>query len=150
MRRSLGWMSVTVAPRASTLREPLALGAGLVGCCAALAVWDPGDHGVPICPTKLLTGLDCPLCGGLRAAASIGRGHLVTAADHNLLVVAAVPVLVVWWLMWLVAASNGRPMPRWTIGRRGWWAIGLVAAVFTVVRNLHVAGLPHWLASGTA
>jgi hypothetical protein len=36
------------------------------------------------------------------------------------------------------------------IGTAGWIAIGVVALAFTVVRNLPVAGVPHWLASGAA
>ena len=142
-------MTAPITRGLPTLREPLLLATGLVGTCVGLAIWNPGDHGQAICPTKAITGLDCPLCGGLRAAASLGRGNLVAAADHNLLMVAVLPFVTVWWVTWVVAAVNGRPAPRLRISPRAWWAIGVVVVAFTVVRNLRVGGFPHWLASGT-
>jgi hypothetical protein len=134
------------APRRSPLRAAAVAGAG----CLALAAWNPGDHGVPICPTKAMFGLDCPLCGGLRAVASLTRGHPLVAADHNVLVVALAPLAVAWWLAWWIAARRGRPVPRPAVGAGAWVAVGLVALAFTVVRNLPVAGVPHWLASGAS
>jgi hypothetical protein len=128
-------------------RTPLAVAATAGAGCLALAVWNPGDHGVPICPTKWVTGLDCPLCGGMRAVAQLTRGHIGRAADHNLLVAALAPVAVIWWLMWWQADRRGRPMPRLRVGRVGWTAIVAVAVAFTVVRNLHTGGFPHWLNS---
>jgi hypothetical protein len=57
--------------RATSLSQPqrkagLAAAATLaVLSCAYLAVVDPADPSapVPVCPTKLVTGLDCPACG---------------------------------------------------------------------------------------
>jgi len=128
-------------------RTPLAVAAVAGAGCLALAAWNPGDHGVAICPTKAITGLDCPLCGGLRAVAQLTRGHIGRAADHNLLVVALAPVAVVWWLLWWRAERLGRPAPRPRVGRAGWVVIAVVAVAFTIVRNLPVGGLPHWLNS---
>lgn len=115
--------------------------------CVGLAAWNPGDDGVGLCPTNLLTGLDCPLCGGLRAVASFTRSHPGRAADHNLLVVALAPLAVAWWVAWWLAIRRGRPAPVPGIGRRAWIAVAAVVLAFTVVRNLNVGGLPHWLAA---
>jgi hypothetical protein len=136
-----------VATSPLTRSTPLRVGAAAALGCVALAAWNPGDHGVEVCPTKLLTGLDCPLCGGLRAVASLTRGHVARAADHNVLVVALAPRAVLWWCAWWLADRRGRPAPRLHVGRAVWVAVVAIAVAFTVVRNLHVGGLPHWLAS---
>ncbi len=66
--------------------------AGL-GACAYIATVDPNHSSAyPQCPTKLLTGLDCPLCGATRAVHSLLQGDLVGAMDHNLLFVLLLPV----------------------------------------------------------
>jgi hypothetical protein len=138
----------TVATTAVGGATPARVAAAAVAGCIGLAAWNPGDDGVGLCPTNLLTGLDCPFCGGMRAVASFTRGHPFLAADHNLFVVALAPLAVVWWVAWWLATRRGRPAPR--IARPVWVAVALVAIVFTVVRNLDVAGLPHWLAAATS
>jgi hypothetical protein len=131
-------------------RTPWGVAAAAGAGCLALAAWNPGDHGIPICPTKAITGLDCPLCGGLRAVAQLTRGHVGQAASHNLLVVAFAPVAVVWWLSWWWAERNGRPLPRLRIGRVGWSLIAVLVITFTVIRNLPIGGLAHWLNSSSS
>jgi hypothetical protein len=113
----------------------LALGAVAVAGLAVLHVRDPngpGSYGV--CPFKLLTGLDCPGCGSLRAIHALTDFDLATAIDRNLLLVVAAPLLVLAWLGALFPAL-GRKLemirPRW-FGR-----LVLAAVVgFWVVRNL--------------
>lgn len=116
-------------------------------CCVGLAVWNPGDDGTPLCPTKAVLGIDCPLCGGLRAVAALSRGHPLLAADHNVAVVVLAPVVVLWWVVWWWRDRHGRSAPTFTMGRAGWVAVSVVALAFTVVRNLPVTGLPDWLAA---
>jgi len=121
------------------------------GCGVALAIWNPTDTGTPFCPTKAITGIDCPLCGGLRAVAALTRGNLRLAADHNLLLTLLAPVVVVWWAMWVVNSWRGEPAPPNPLwNRMVFWSILVIALVFTVVRNLPVAGAPHWLAASRA
>lgn len=130
---------------------PLAVGGAIAACCVGLAIWNPGDHGMPLCPTKAVTGIDCPFCGGLRAMASLGRGNVARAADHNLLLVLIAPVAFAWWLMWLNAARIGRPAPRpnWTAPavRRTVAALVVVTLAFTVIRNIKSGGHRNFLAS---
>lgn len=119
------------------LLGPVLTGAGTVAAAVALHVRDPHQQGSwGICPTKLVTGLDCPGCGGLRAVNDLTHADLVGAASSNLLLVALVPVLVLAWLWWVRRAVRGE---RWRPGR--WtpvWTVALavVTVVFAVVRNL--------------
>ncbi len=120
------------------------LAAGAAAGCAVVALVDPNQPGhYPACPTSALLGLDCPACGGLRAVHALTRGDVVGALDHNLLVLAALPVAVLAWWTWVRVAA-GRPArtlqwPSWA----GPTAI-VVAAVFGVVRNLPIGAL-RWL-----
>jgi hypothetical protein len=138
-----------VATRVPT-RAPLGVAVGVGAACIGLALWNPGDHGTPLCPTKAITGLDCPFCGGLRAVSSLTRGHIGAAADHNVIVVALAPLLVAWWVLWWRADRRGAPPPRLHLPRVAWLAVAVVLVAFTVVRNLPVGGLAHWLNSSTS
>jgi hypothetical protein len=65
---------------------------------AALRWRDPHLAGSwPPCPLRAMTGLPCPGCGGLRALAELGSGHLTAALGSNALVVVLVGALVVAW-----------------------------------------------------
>jgi len=135
--------------RLSRVRAPLAAGGAALAGCALLALVDPNVPGhYPTCPTKLLTGLDCPFCGGLRCVRALISGDLGAALDHNLLVVLLVPVAVVAWLGWLVSRWNNRPMPAISMPPRlVVWSSVAVVVVWTVVRNLPVGA---YLGSGLA
>ena len=121
--------------------------ASVAGATAYVGLVDPSGGGVyPLCPSRLLFGVDCPACGGLRGTHDLLRGHVGQALDHNLLLPGFLAVLGAVLALWLLPLV-GRPagtlrMPRWaTIG-----AVALVAA-FTVARNLPVAPL-EFLGSG--
>lgn len=107
----------------------------LVGV-AVDAVADPTRTHVPLCPLHALTGLDCPLCGSLRAVDELVRGHVATAVRDNVLLVAALPIVVGLWLAW-VAHPDDRVRPRWPAAAR--IGIVVVVAAFAVVRNLPLA-----------
>ena len=131
--------------RARRLAGPLAVAGLAVGALALTAAIDPNEPGhYPLCPTQALTGLDCPGCGSLRAMHALGRGDLGAAADHNLLLVAALPVLAWIWLRWVRRSWLGLPRPEPVSGRWVWALLALVA-IYAVVRN--VPGVP-FLGSG--
>ena len=136
-----------VTPRPASGGTPLRAALGVGAACVGLALWNPGDDGTPLCPTALLTGLDCPLCGGLRAVGTLGRGDLLRAADHNILVVVAVPLVVLWWVLWWRADRAGREAPRLRVPAAAWIALGVVAVAFTVARNVGRHGFAGWLAA---
>jgi hypothetical protein len=138
------------APPRPAGRAPIAVAAGVGAACVALAVWNPGDQGTAICPTRAIFGLDCPVCGGMRAVASLGRLDPLAAADHNVLVLALVPVMVAWWVWWWWADRRGDPAPRLRLPRWAWVTFAVVVVAFTVVRNLDAGPVSHWLAASRA
>jgi hypothetical protein len=127
-----------VGLRARRLASPLAAGAGALLAAVALRLRDPHVSGSwGLCPTKLVTSLDCPLCGALRAVNDLTHLDVGSALSSNLVLVLAIPVVLVLWLRRLRACRRGgeamRPLtvPTWA------WIGGLVVlAAFGVVRNL--------------
>lgn len=146
-------MSIAPAPVATeriTGRpgRPAIVTAAALGVCALVNVIDPNEPGsLGLCPFKWATGgLDCPGCGTLRATRALTRGDLVVAADHNLLFVTLVPLLlwglVAWWRHEVGRRPHAPRMPQ------------LVAVALPAVLSLWWVGrnLPwlEWFASGVA
>ncbi|MGI9162450.1 MAG: DUF2752 domain-containing protein [Mycobacterium sp.] len=104
----------------------LALGAlGYVGLV------DPHRPGslFPPCPFKLLTGWNCPACGGLRMTHDLLHGDLSAAVVDNVFLLIGLPVLALWWF-W--RRRNGQR----TFTPVALALIAVSAVVWTVVRNL--------------
>jgi len=132
---------------------PVVVAAAALAATAYVGLVDPNQPGhYPLCPTKVLTGLDCPFCGGLRATHSLARGDIGSAVDHNALVtLVVVPILLVLWLVWIRRAWAGTtPAPRTEPSRLQpvllWSALALMVA-FTVVRNVDAVPALAWLGS---
>ena len=145
-------MSVDQLPRARDRSRPQRLAAPVLTAGAfgaltlALHVRDPHRSGSwGFCPVKLLTGLDCPGCGGLRAVNDLTNLDLAGAASSNLLFVLSIPLVVGIWAAWVRRSwrGRGRLVPLAHPQRWGVVAVLLVTA-FTVVRNLPLGG---WLAA---
>jgi hypothetical protein len=121
----------TVAPtRRRLVSEPLAWVVGGAATAGVLLARDPNQVGsYGFCPLRVVTGLDCPLCGGLRGTYALMHGDLATALDHNVLL----PLLLVAAVAFGVAA---RVRGGWTPSPAFWWSLGAVAVVFFVLRNL--------------
>ena len=123
--------------RASRATAPLVLGGLVLATTVALRLHDPHQQGSwGVCPFKLLTGWDCPGCGGLRAVNDLTHGDLAAAAGSNLFFVASLPILVALWAWWLWRSWTGQP--RRTSGpavKPLVTAYFAVLVVFTVVRN---------------
>jgi hypothetical protein len=138
-------MTCEVRPRAvgirngaAGVRTRLGAAAASVAALAADVLFDPLHRHVPMCPFHAATGWWCPLCGGLRAADSLAHLDVRAALHQNLLFVSALPLVAAWWLTWLLRARKDRPRPappRVVVA-----ASVVVAVVFTVVRNLPIAG----------
>jgi hypothetical protein len=109
----------------------------VVAGCAYLAINDPNDPSalMPRCPTKLVTGLDCPFCGGLRMVHDLLHGQWTAAAHANLVLLLALPVLGLYLARGWLPEAVGRLFAR-VPGRA--YAIGLVVLGigWMVVRNL--------------
>ncbi|UDY35450.1 DUF2752 domain-containing protein [Dermatobacter hominis] len=148
-----GWVPPAELPRPPRPRwvAPVATGAALAAGCAAVALWDPGDGGTAVCWSRSVFGVDCPLCGGLRAANALLRGDWLAAADHNVIVAVGLPIAAVLWAVWLVRSLQDRPFRLPTLPRPALVAVGVALLAFTVVRNLDVdVGWVHWLAADAA
>lgn len=124
--------------RARRLVSPVAAGGAVAVATLALRLRDPHAPGSwGWCPTKLLTDLDCPMCGALRAVNDLTHLDLAAALSSNLVLVLAIVPIVILWGRRLVACWRGGPamrplrIPTWA------WVGGLVVlGVFTTVRNL--------------
>lgn len=129
-----------VAPTEGRKERAAAL-AGLGAAGAYLWALDPASDGVwPPCPSRMLLGIDCPGCGGLRGTHDLLHGDVLSALDHNVLLPATLAVLAVMLGMWMLPLV-GRPArrlhpPQWALV-----AAGVVVAAFTVLRNLPVPAL---------
>ena len=93
------------APRTGRLTEPLAVGAISL---AGLIVVDPPDDGLPWCPSALIFGVACPLCGLTRGIARLVRGDIASSIAFH-------PIA---WIVFLVAALAWL---AWFGRRAGWW-----------------------------
>lgn len=116
---------------------PAVTAAGAVSGCLAIAAADPATPGgpIPVCPTKALFGVPCPICGTARAIAALVHGDPAAALRYNALAVAAIGLAIWAWAAWAAAAAGARPF-TWTGSARAWWAIGAAVAAWAVVRLL--------------
>ena len=90
----------------------------------------------PRCLFHMLTGLDCPGCGGLRAAHRLLHGDVAGAFAFNPLLVLLAPVLGWYLLGWTVRETTGRAWPH-PFRQRLWiWILLGVLVAFSVWRNL--------------
>jgi hypothetical protein len=127
------------------VQGPALLAGGVLGASLLLHLRDPHQSGsYAYCPWLLLTGTYCPGCGGLRAVNDLTNGDLAGAASSNLLFVASVPVLVLWWASTVRDRWRGR-LRQVAARRHARLAVAflVLALVFAVVRNLPFGA---WLA----
>ena len=108
----------------------------MVGAGAVLYCFNPSTHAFyPVCEFHELTGLNCPGCGGTRAAYQLLHGHLVRALHENVLLVLSLAALAGRSAWFAMQKARNRPtmpfLPPW-----GLWTFLVTAIVFTVLRNL--------------
>ena len=132
------------APGWRGVRTPVLIAGVLLAGSVALHLRDPhrsGSYG--FCPWLALTGTYCPGCGGLRAVNDLTHGNVLAAASSNLLFVASLPFVAVWWLRSL--ADGWRGVRRQLSDRSAYVVLVVVLSstmVFWVLRNLPFAS---WL-----
>lgn len=85
------------------------------------------------CPWRLLTGWDCPGCGGLRAVNDLDHGHVVAALHSNALVVGSLPFAALGWSWWAWRAWRARTAPTARPPRMRPWVLGVAAASYGVL-----------------
>jgi len=118
-------------PGRARVYTALGTAAVFAGALTYVGVVDPHREGslFPPCPFKLLTGWNCPGCGGLRMTHDLLHGDLAAAVTDNVFLLVGLPLLGI-WALW--RRHRGQPVMTWPLG-----ALVLVAVVaWTVVRNL--------------
>lgn len=109
----------------------LGTGAATVGALAYIGIADPHrrDSLFPPCPFKLLTGWNCPACGGLRMTHDLLHADVPAALTDNVFLLVVLPVLLGWFL-W--RRHRAKPvLAAWVLV-----VTGVAAVAWTVARNL--------------
>jgi Protein of unknown function (DUF2752) len=112
---------------------------GVIGLATAalayLAVVDPHRPQalLPPCPTKLLTGLDCPACGGLRLVHDLLHADLSAAVHDNPFLLFSSPILA---FLILRNWQNHEQVPVPEIPVRVAVGLAATAMAWMVLRNL--------------
>jgi hypothetical protein len=121
------------APHGARRRWLPALGAGalLVGAFGYVGLVDPHkpDSVFPSCPFRLLTGWNCPACGGLRMVHDVLHGDLAAAISDNAFLLLGIPVLAGWILLRRRSGKSLFSLPAVA-------TLVIATLAWTVVRNL--------------
>jgi hypothetical protein len=97
------------------------------------------------CPFRVVTGWECPLCGGTRMGSALLHGDVPAAFAYNPVALLGIVVLGVVGVLWVVEALGGRAVrppaavrDRWRRTSQTQRLLGflVLATVYTVVRNL--------------
>jgi hypothetical protein len=107
------------------------VGAVLAAAVGYIGLVDPHkpDSIFPICPFRLITGLNCPACGALRMVHDVLHGDLAAAINDNVWLLVGVPLLAGWMLL----RRRGGKLPL-TLPTAA--AVMITLLAWTVVRNL--------------
>ncbi|GAA4924484.1 uncharacterized protein DUF2752 [Stackebrandtia albiflava] len=126
--------------RAPAWVAPAALLTCFAGAAAAVVATDPTDDlGPTTCAFKMVTGFDCPGCGGTRAFYYVLTLNLPEAARNHALAVFAAPFLVYLYLTWTldrVVPRLGRRLPKLKVTGTTVAVFMMAWGVYWVVRNL--------------
>jgi hypothetical protein len=117
---------------------PFALGAaGVLMATVLLFFFAPERYPFyPRCPFHLLTGWQCPGCGGLRAAHRLLHGDVAGAFHYNPLLVLLGPLFAVWFTTYVVHEATGK-RTWYPFTRPAWgWSLLAIAVLFGVARNI--------------
>ncbi|MCV7226746.1 DUF2752 domain-containing protein [Mycolicibacterium komossense] len=121
------------SPSSLRIGRLTALGSGVIfaGALTYVGLVDPHRPGslFPVCPFKMLTGWNCPACGGLRMTHDLLHGDIAAAVVDNVFLLVGLPALLAWVLL------------RWRQGKRvmttpALVVVAVLAVAWTVARNL--------------
>jgi len=124
------------APPSLTMFVVVVTSVTIVGAGAVLYFFNPSTHGFyPVCEFHQLTGLNCPGCGGTRAAYQLLHGHILHALHDNALFVLSL-VALSGRGAWLAARKLRQQPAVPFLSSKALWVFLAIAMVFTVLRNL--------------
>ena len=118
---------------------PAAILACLGGALAYTLISDPADATAgapPTCLLKYTTGIDCPGCGGTRAAWYLLHGNVPAAARHHAVFVFAVPFLLYMYVAWAGKRVFKWNLPQLVVTPRALVWFLAIWGVWSVLRNL--------------
>jgi Protein of unknown function (DUF2752) len=110
------------------------IAAAIIVLVIALCFFDPATtHGFPKCPFLLITGLQCPGCGSLRASYQLLHGNINAAWHYNPALFFAVAAIIIDIIGQRV--NPGRPIARFVHSAA--WPISLLALtiIWWIARN---------------
>jgi hypothetical protein len=121
------------APHRHGTRRYTTLGTGALAAVslAYVGLVDPHRPGslFPPCPFKLLTGLNCPACGGLRMTHDLLHGDLAAAVVDNVFLLIGLPALALWVIWRIKQGQRAVTLPAIVV-------VTVAAIAWTVVRNM--------------
>jgi len=124
------------APPSLAFFVVVVLMAALLGSGAVLFFFDPSTHGFyPLCLFHQLTGLNCPGCGGTRAAYQLLHGHFLNALRDNALFMLVLAALLAHGA-WFVIRKIRRQPATLAVPPGALWTLLVITMVFGVLRNL--------------
>jgi len=109
----------------------VASGALAIGALTYVGLVDPHRPGAlfPACPFKLLTGWNCPACGGLRMTHDLLHGEVSAAVVDNVFLLIGLPLLAI-WAVWRRRRGQRVLTPAVIV------VIAIAMLGWTVLRNL--------------
>lgn len=122
-----------------TLRITITAAALLVGAAAVAVLYsvcDPSAPGWPLhCPSKLVTGLQCPGCGSQRALHAMLTGHWADVWRYNAILPPALAMMA------LLAAARipgprTEPLRRLTNAPATGYTVLAAVLLWTLIRNI--------------
>lgn len=105
--------------------------AALTGALAYIGLRDPhtSGFGFPPCPFRLLTGWNCPGCGGIRMTHDVLNGDFAAAVTDNVFMLVAIPLLALWLVMRWRSDRKLLPTPAVVV-------VVVATVAWTILRNL--------------
>lgn len=98
----------------------------------------------PPCPFFTLTGLYCPGCGSQRALHDILHGHISAAADHNILFVLFLPLILFSAGVTMNNIFNKKKITQRIFNSTAFTLAVLISVIlFWIFRNIPVEPFPY-------
>ncbi|GBE67890.1 hypothetical protein MFM001_43520 [Mycobacterium sp. MFM001] len=118
-------------PKRRRLHGAMGTSALLAAALGYVGLVDPHNENsiFPACPFRLLTGWNCPACGGLRMTHDLLHGNLVQAVTDNVFLLVGIPILAAWILVRRRRGEAVMPLPAIA-------TIVIATLAWTVLRNL--------------